>query len=327
MADRATGVGLAWGVAATGRIAMEVGQVIRDSPDMHVAAVGSRDRARAEAAASELGAATAHGSYAELVEDPAVEAVYVATPHTGHAEVVEPALAAGKAVLCEKPLTATLAETERLVALAQSTGGFLMEAMWMRFNPLVQRLAAVAASGGLGELRSLRATFGFLAAFDPAGRLWDPALGGGALLDLGIYPVSLARLLLGTPTDLEVTGSLASTGVDAESTLALTFAGGARALLDTSLVAALPGTALLVGSAGWAELSAPFHAPTRLVLQSDGEPVEHRIADHRAGFVGELQEVARCRAEGRSQSEVVPLEETVATMRLLEQARTGLGAR
>jgi predicted dehydrogenase len=252
--------------------------------------------------------------------------VYVATPHTGHAEVVEAALAAGKPVLCEKPLTASLAETERLVALARSTGTFLMEAMWMRFNPLVQRLAAVAGSGELGELRSLRAAFGFAADPDPAGRLWDPALGGGALLDLGIYPVSLARLLLGTPTELTVAGSLGSTGVDAESTLALGFPGGARALLDCSLLADLPGTALLVGSAGWAELSRPFHAPTRLVLQTGGEPVEHLLDDSRAGFVGELEEVARCRAEARSQSDVVPLEETVATMRVLEQARTALGA-
>jgi predicted dehydrogenase len=312
-------------VAATGRIAREVGAVIRDHPDMRVAAVGSRDRARAEAAAHELGAATAHGSYAELVDDPAVEAVYVATPHTGHAEVVEAALAAGKAVLCEKPLTATLAEAERLVALAGSTGGFLMEAMWMRFNPLVQRLASLAASGELGELRSLRACFGFRAEFDPAGRLWDPALGGGALLDLGVYPVSLARLLLGTPDELTVTGSLTSTGVDAESTLSLSFPSGARALLDQSILAVLPGTALLVGSAGWAMLERPFHAPTRLVVQTGGEPVEHRLEDSRAGFVGELEEVARCRAEGRSQSDVMPLAETLATMRVLEQARTGLG--
>ena len=317
---------LAWGVAATGRIALEVGAVIRDHPDMHVAAVGSRDLARAQVAARELGAPAAHGSYAELVEDPAVQAVYVATPHTGHAEVVEAALAAGKPVLCEKPLTASLAETERLVALAQRSGTFLMEAMWMRFNPLVQRLAAVAASGELGELRSLRAAFGFSADPDPAGRLWDPALGGGALLDLGIYPVSLARLLLGTPTELTVAGSLGPTGVDAESTLALGFEGGARALLDCSLLADLPGTALLVGSAGWAELSRPFHAPTRLVLQTGDEPVEHLLDGSRAGFVGELEEVARCRAEGRTQSDVVSLEETVATMRVLEQARTALGA-
>jgi len=325
MVDRPA-TSLAWGVAATGRIAIEVGRVIRDSPHMHVAAVGSRDRRRAEAAARELGAATSHGSYAELIHDAAVEAVYVATPHTGHAEVVEAALAAGKPVLCEKPLTASLAETERLVALAQSTGTFLMEAMWMRFNPLVQRLAAVAASGELGELRSLRASFGFAAPFDPASRLFDPALGGGALLDLGIYPLSLSRLLLGEPAETAVAGTLTSTGVDAESTLALTFRGGARALLDQSIVTELPGTALLVGSAGWAELSPPFHAATRLVVQTDGEPVQHRIDDSRAGFVGELAEVARCRAEGRSQSAVMPLQESVATMRVLHEARTRLGA-
>ena len=312
---------LGWGIAGTGRIARSVGGILAAHPDMTVASVGSRDPARAAALAVELGAARSFGSYDELVLDPAVQAVYVATPHAQHAPIVEAALAAGKAVLCEKPMTASLAETERLVALAQKSGVFLMEAMWMRFNPLVQQLAELVGSGRLGELRSLTATFGFAAPYDAEGRLWNPELGGGALLDLGVYVVDLARLLLGEPATMQATGTLAPTGVDAQATLALRFPGGVSALLDISLLARLPGTATLVGTRGFAELSPTFHAPTRLVVEVDGRPAqEHRIPDRMVGFVREVEDVAGCLAAGRPESVVLPLAETAATMRLLDAA-------
>lgn len=311
---------LGWGIAGTGRIARTVGRVIAAHPQMHVAAVGSRSAERAAALAGQLGAATSHPSYAQLVQDPTVLAVYVATPHTQHAPVVEAALRAGKAVLCEKPMTASLAETERLIELARSSGVFLMEAMWTRFNPLVQQLAALVRDGGLGPVRSLSASFGFAAPYD-GGRLWDPALGGGALLDIGIYPVDLARLLLGDPVSVQAIGTLAPTGVDAEACVALGWAGGARALLDVSLLSRLPGTATVTGARGFAELGPTFHAPTRLVMEVDGEePVERRIDDRKAGFAGELDEVARCLVEGRRESDVLPLAESAATMRILDQA-------
>ncbi|HWH30358.1 MAG TPA: Gfo/Idh/MocA family oxidoreductase [Mycobacteriales bacterium] len=316
-----------WGVAATGRIARAVGMVVAEHPEMHVAAVGSRDAGRAAALAADLGAPRSYGSYEELARDDDVAAVYVATPHAQHADVVVAALEAGKAVLCEKPLTHDLAETERLARVAQETGAFLMEGMWMRFNPLVRRVADLAESGDLGELRSLHASIGFPAPYDPGGRLWSPSLGGGALLDVGVYTVDLARLLLGDPADVRATGSLAATGVDAESSLVLTFAGGAHAVLDQSLLTRMPTTSLLVGSAGWAQLDAAFYAPTRLVVQrGDDEPEVHVLPDRRAGFEGELEEVVRCVREGRPESDVLPLAETVATMRVLDEARRQLGA-
>lgn len=315
---------LAWGVAGTGRIARDVGRVL--AAQASVAAVGSRDLARAQGLATALGAPSAHGSYAALVADPAVQAVYVATPHTGHAEVVEEALRAGKAVLCEKPMTASLAETERLVALAAETGTFLMEAVWTRFNPLVQQLAALVRGGELGEVRAVRASFGFAAAYDPAGRLWDPALGGGALLDVGVYVVDLARLLLGEPVEVEVQGSLAPTGVDAECTLAMTWASGARALLDCSITTDLPGTATVVGSRGWAGLGPSFHAPTSLQVYTAAGLVEHENPSREAGFVGEVRELARCVGAGLRESDVMPLAGSVATARVVEDARRRLGA-
>jgi predicted dehydrogenase len=319
-----SGPGLGWGIAATGSIARTVGTVVAEHPGMHVAAVGSRDRDRAAALAAELGAGAAHGSYTALVEDPAVDAVYVATPHPQHAAVVEAALAAGKAVLCEKPLTAALSETERLLAVAAASGGFLMEAVWMRFNPLVQRLVDLVRSGELGDVRSVSAAFGFRAAYDPASRLWDPRLGGGALLDLGIYTVDLAQLLLGTATSVEASGSLAPTGVDQESSLVLTFAGGARALLAQSLVADLPGTALVVGTRGWAQLGPEFHAATSLVVQTDTGRQELTVEDARVGYAGELEEVARCRAAGLTESPRMPLSASLADMRVLDEARRAL---
>ena len=310
---------LGWGIAATGRIARDVGAVIAGHPQMAVAAIGSRDLRRAQALAAELGG-TPHGSYLDLVQDEAVQAVYVATPHALHAEVVEIALAAGKAVLCEKPLTASLSETERLVGLARSSGTFLMEAMWMRFNPLVQQLSGLLQQGVLGPVRSVTAAFGFVAGYDPAGRLWDPALGGGALLDLGVYPVDLARLMLGDPVSVHATGALAPTGVDSEVALLLGFPGGARALLEASLVHAPPATAVVTGTLGHAVLGPSFHAPTSLVVHVGDHSVEH-TADRRAGFVGELEEVARCIGAGLGESTVLPLAETVATMRVLSEAQ------
>jgi len=319
-------VTLAWGVAGTGRIARTVGAVIAAHPQMRVAAVGSRDLTRAGELARELGAATAHGSYDDLVVDPQVQAVYVATPHAQHAEVVSAALRAGRAVLSEKPMTHTPQETLRLVELARATGVFLMEGMWMRFNPLVQQLHRLVVDGELGQIRSLCASMGLASPYDPAERLWNPALGGGALLDLGVYTADLARLLLGAPETVLARGSLAPTGVDAESTLLLSWTDGAQAVLTQSLLTRLPGTATVIGTTGWAELSPTFHGPLRLSVHRGGDDaVVTEIADRAAGFVGELQEVARCLDEGRTESDTMPLADTVANARLLQDARDQFG--
>ncbi len=317
---------LGWGIAATGRIARLVGSVVVEEPGMRVAAVGSRSLARASGLAADLGGRP-HGSYAELVADPDVDAVYVATPHTAHAEVVELALRAGKPVLCEKPLTADLAETERLVGLSRSTDTFLMEGMWTRFNPLVQQLAVLVRTGALGKVRSVSAAFGFVAEYDASGRLWNPDLGGGALLDVGIYPVDLARLLLGDPLSISASGNLADTGVDSDLGMLLTFTGGARALLEASIVHAPPAAAVITGTLGSAVLGPAFHAPTSLVVDVGDERVEHTQPDRSAGYRGELRELALCVAQGRAESTVVPLGETMATMRVLDDVRRQLQAR
>ncbi|GAA3470009.1 Gfo/Idh/MocA family protein [Nonomuraea roseola] len=316
---------LAWGIAATGGIARTVGAVIAAEPGMRVAAVGSRDRGRAAQLAATLGAESAYGSYAELCADPAVDVVYVATPHAQHLEVAEAAIAAGKAVLCEKPLAASLADAERMVKLARQAGVFLMEAMWMRFNPLIRGLLTEER---FGALRSVQASFGFVLPYQEEHRLWNPVLGGGVLLDLGIYPFGLAQLLLGEPAETHLTGSLAPSGVDAEVGALLTYEGGARALLDTSLISPLANTATVVGTGLRADIAAPFWAPQRITLSGPGFETEEHVLDPALnGYAGEIREVREALAEGRTESAIMPLDESLAMMRMLEEARVRLGAR
>ncbi|MFG1966436.1 Gfo/Idh/MocA family protein [Nonomuraea sp. NPDC049028] len=313
---------LAWGIAATGVIAARVGAVIAAEPGMRVAAVGSRDLGRARALASELGAESAYGSYAELCADPGVDAVYVATPHAQHLEVAEAAIAAGKAVLCEKPLAASVADAERMVQLARDAGVFLMEAMWTRFNPLIQR---VAGDPRFGEIRSVQASFGFKAPYDPAHRLWAPELGGGALLDLGVYSFGLAQLLLGMPSRMHVTGSLAPSGVDAEAGGVLVYPGGRRALVECSLLGPYANDAVVVGTDMRAHIKAPFWAPERVVLSGPSMETEELVLDPADnGYAGEVREVRDAMAEGRTESAIMPLDESLAMMGLLADAREQL---
>ncbi|MGR6920978.1 Gfo/Idh/MocA family protein [[Actinomadura] parvosata] len=308
-----------WGIAATGGIARTVGAAIAAEPGMRVAAVGSRSLARAQALAATLEAKSAYGSYEELCADPGVDAIYVATPHAQHLQVAEMAIAAGKAVLCEKPLAATVHDAEKMVRLAREAGVFLMEAMWMRFNPLVRRLVD---DPRFGEIRSVQASFGFAAPYDPAHRLWAPELGGGALLDLGIYPFGLAQLLLGMPSDLRITGSLAPSGVDAEAAGVLLYPGGRHALVAASLLGNYPNQASVVGTRMRADLQAPFWAPQRIVLTGPSmEPEEHVLDPADNGYAGEIREVRAAVAEGKTESSIMPLDESLAMMGLLADAR------
>lgn len=315
-----------WGIAATGSMARTIAQTIVGEPGMRVAAVGSRDLGRARTFADEFGAPSAYGSYAELVRDDNVDAVYIATPHTHHRLVAELAFAAGKPVLCEKSLTATYADAEAVVKSARAAGVFLMEAMWMRFNPVIRRAQEVVAAGTIGDIRSVSATFGWSHPYDPAHRLWDVAQGGGALLDLGVYPITFAYLLLGQPQAVHVAGSLAENGVDADAALMMTWSDGTRALLETSLIASQPMTATLSGTRGRIDIDAPFHATSGLTVRAGLTTEEFRADGPQEALAGELREVRDCVRQGLTESPVVPLDDTLAIMRILENTREALGA-
>jgi predicted dehydrogenase len=317
-----------WGVVGPGRIA---GKVVRDFSVVEGArpvAVASRSQDRADAFAAEHGLDRAYGSYAEILTDPDVDVLYLATPHPQHHAIALGALRAGKALLVEKAFTATTAGAAEVIDLARQTGTFAMEAMWTRFQPAVVALRELIADGAIGEIRSVQADLGLSREYDPKGRLFDLAQGGGALLDLGVYVVSFAQMLLGTPERIVAAGSLFPSGADAEAGLLLDYGDGRTANLATSLRAALPGQARVFGTTGWIDVLPRFHHPDTFVLHRAGaEPETITRPPLGAGYAHELIEVTECVRAGNTESSVMPLADTLTVQSLLNEAAEQLGVR
>lgn len=322
-----------WGFVGPGRIAAKVAAELRDvvsGGTLH--AVAGRDHARARAFAEQAGAARAHASIRDLLDDPDVDAVYIATPHRQHHAIALAAASAGKHLLIEKSVTVTRRGADEVFAAAAAAGVFCMEAMWTRFQPAVVRMRELVADGAIGEVRSVRADLGLHRQFDASDRLWDPAQGGGAMLDLAVYPVSFVQMVMGgAPDRVAVAGTVAPNGADAESTLLMTF-GDRHAVASSSLLTRLPGTAAVFGTAGRLELPPRFHHPDRVLLyRRDGDrelpPEEFVLPATGAGYSHEFDEVHRCLAEGRTESPVMPGADSVAVMGVLEAALAALGTR
>jgi predicted dehydrogenase len=315
-----------WGVVGTGGIASAFVDALRFVEGAAAVAVGSRAQESADRFAAEHSIGRAHPTYEALVTDDEVDVVYVATPHPGHHAAALMAIEAGKAVLVEKPFTMDAAEAESLVTAARDRGVFLMEAMWARFVPWAVRLRELLADGTLGEVREVIADHGQWFPQDASHRLFAPELGGGALLDLGVYPVSFASMVLGTPSKVTAVSDPAFTGVDATTSMLLQYAGGAHAVLTATLTAAGPTTAAVVGTDARVLVDGPFSPPTGFTLtRRDGtserfdQPVEGR------GMWCEAAEVVRCLREGRLESDVMPLDETVAIMATMDEVRRQIG--
>lgn len=319
-----------WGVLATGGIAASFTAELQAMPDAEVVAVASRTEASAKAFADRFGIAGAYGDWASLAADEDVDVVYVATPHSAHRAAAGLCLEAGKAVLCEKAFTLNAREAEELVSLAREREIFLMEAMWMYCNPLVRRLAALVGDGAIGEVRTVQADFGLAGPFAPEHRLRDPALGGGALLDLGVYPVSFAQLLLGEPDRVQADALLSPEGVDLNTGMLLGWSqSGATALLSCSVTAGTPVTASVTGTAGRIDLPQGFFFPDRFVLHREGghEPEEFTAEGRRDSLQHEAAEVMRCLRAGETESPLVPLDGSLAVMRTLDAVRDRIGVR
>jgi predicted dehydrogenase len=315
-----------WGIVSTGGIARTMVANLRLLDDARLTAVSSRSVARARAFADEFGVERSYGSVGDLLAADDVDVVYVATPHAQHAAIVSAALDVGRAVLCEKTFTTSLADTEDLVQRARDRRIFCMEAMWTRFVPLVVQAREIIASGGIGDVRTVIADLGFVAPRDPRHRLWDPALGGGALLDLGVYPVAFAQMVLGEPDTVDAHGALSPEGVDAEAGLLLGWEDGARALLEMSLVAPSQGAATIIGTAGRIDLPPRFYHPTRLVHTAvDGSVQVYEHEQEGRGYVPMLRAVHDCLRDGHAESAAMPLGDTVAIMRILDRALRLLG--
>jgi predicted dehydrogenase len=328
----ATGARLRWGVIATGGIAAAVTRDLELLPDAELYAVSSRTQAAADAFASDYGFARAYGDgggltgYQRLLADEAVDVVYVATPHAHHHEIALAALNAGKHVLCEKALTVNAREASELVALARAKGLFLMEAMWSRFLPSMQRAFAIAASGEIGEIKWVGADLGFPAPYSPTSRLWAPRDGGGALLDITVYPLLWALGTLGFPQTVSATGWVNDDGVDAQNALTLGYHHGAQAQLTSSLLAHGPRTATVAGSAGFLQAIGSINNPKELHVRVGFDDVRsERFEVVGRGYSYELREVTRCIQHGLTESPVMPLEDSVNTMRLFDGVRAQLG--
>jgi len=315
-----------WGIIGAGGIATQFCEDLALLADHRVVAVGSRAAGTADEFAARFAITRRHPSYAELAADPDVDAVYIATPHPMHHDAAMLAIEAGKAVLVEKPFTMDAAQARSLVDTARARGTFLMEAMWTRFLPHMAAIRDVLASGRLGEVVLVTAEHGQWFERDPAFRLFAPELGGGALLDLGIYPVSFASMVLGTPTRVSAVSDAAFTGVDATTSMVLRDDAGRHAVLTTTLAALTTNGAAINGTEARIEIDPTFYRPTSFTIVSrDGQRERVDTPVEGNGLRFQAAEVARCLREGRTESALLTLEETVSIMATMDEVRRQIG--
>jgi predicted dehydrogenase len=320
---------LRWGIIGAGGIADTVAADIGLTAGNTVHAVAARDQARAGGFAARHGAARAYDDYAALAADPDVDVVYVATTHPNHRAHALLAIEAGKAVLIEKPVCLNAAHAREVFDAAAGRGVFAMEAMWMRCNPLVRRAQQLVAEGAIGEVRGLRHEFGLGIPPDATHRLYDRDNGGGALLDLGVYPATFAYLFLGRPDEVRTFGALASTGVDDTVSLEWLYDGEPRAQLWCSLSVDSPNLAAILGTEGWISFDPPAFRPSGLTLHNRGTHVhlEDPLLGQGTGYGPEIEEVERCVRAGLTESPLVPHADSIAILELLDDARATLGVR
>jgi predicted dehydrogenase len=321
--------GLRWGILATGGIAGAFASDLRTA-GRELVAVGSRSQESADAFATRFDIPRAHASYEALVADPEVDIIYVSTPHPMHHDNARLALKAGKHVLVEKAFTLNRAEAEDLQRLGAERGLLVMEAMWTRYLPHMIRIREIIAAGTLGEIRAVSADHTQLLPSDPAHRLNALELGGGALLDLGIYPVSFVHDILGAPTSVKAVGRLIETGADAEVATVMTHDGGALSTTLSSSRGAGPNAASIVGTAARIEIDRVWYTPTTFrVILPDGTVAEEFASDEVAGRGMEYQALAAERyvADGTLDSDLLPVAESVAIMGTLDEIRAQIGVR
>lgn len=310
-----------WGILATGKIAAHFANDLALVEGAELAAVGSRSVESANAFAEQYGGARAYGSYAELAADPEVDVIYVATPHGRHLEDVMTCFEAGKAVLCEKALALNTTDSATLVDEARTRGLFFAEAMWMRANPNIRRIKAMVEAGACGTVGQLRAELGFVAPPDPAGRLWDPALGASALLDVGIYPLTFANLILGAPASITAAGILSDRGIDVNGGATLTYDSGAVASIAWTQTAWSDNRAAISGDGGRIEVAPRFHEATSFTHARNQELDEYAEPVLGRGYAHEIVEVHECLRAGRTESDLLPLDGTLSIMEQMEEIR------
>ncbi|MDX2250419.1 MAG: Gfo/Idh/MocA family oxidoreductase [Bacteroidia bacterium] len=315
-----------WGILATGKIAHKFAQGLQLLPGAVIQAIGSRSAESAKNFADTYRIPNIHTSYESLAADPEVDVIYVATPHPGHKEHSLLCLENGKHVLCEKPFAVNAREAQIMVAKAREKNLFLMEAMWTRFMPANVELRKILQDQVIGEVRMLTADFGFASQFDALSRIYNPDLAGGALLDVGIYPISFAYMVFGQePVHLSSTASICSTGVDDQSAYLFGYANGALARLSSSVATETSREAVIHGAKGFIRVPL-FWKASEIYLQVEGkEGVTYKFPYPGTGLQFQAKEVMDCIREGKTESTIMPLDETLRIMHCLDRIRAQWG--
>ncbi|MFI9322647.1 Gfo/Idh/MocA family protein [Kitasatospora aureofaciens] len=316
-----------WGILGTGVMATDFAEDLLRLPDAELVAVGSRTEQAARSFADRFNIPAAHGSWQDLVADD-LDIIHIATPATTHYSAAALCLEAGRAVLCEKPFTIDAAESRSLLDIARRKQCFLMEGMWMRCNPSVRRIAELVSEGAIGKLRTVHADLSVAVPSDPLLRLRNPLLGGGALLDMGVYGISFTHLLLGPPDTVSAWSCLTPEGVDSHTGMILGYESGAMALLSCSILAETPASAVVQGTDGRIELPYDFTCPPSFTLHRTGRPPEvFRTPWEGHGFLYEAAEAMRCLRASAIESPLVPWQSTLDVMEVMDRARSQIGLR
>ncbi|WP_313639999.1 Gfo/Idh/MocA family oxidoreductase [Paenibacillus sp.] len=316
-----------WGILSTGWIAHQFVIDLVHASNGVAYAVGSRSQESADKFARDHGVPHAYATYEELVNDPNVDAVYIGTPHPFHKENALLALRAGKAVLCEKPFTVNSGELEEIVSYAREHKLFLMEAMWSRYIPAIVKVREWIEEGRIGDVRLVKADLGFRTDWNPEGRLLNPKLGGGALLDVGIYPVSFASMVFGPhPEAISSTVHIGETGVDEHFSMLLSYGDGKTASLNGGIRLHMLEEAHVFGTEGRIIVEGTLVNPKSASLYIGDEKVETFVDDRASiGYCFEAEEVGRCLQAGLTESSVMSLDESLAILNLLDQIRAQWG--
>jgi predicted dehydrogenase len=315
-----------WGIIAPGRIAHKFAHDLQLAEGARLHAVASRSLERARAFAGQYGAHHAYGSYEEILACPDLDVVYIASPHTEHCAHTLMCLKQKIPVLCEKPMAINIAQAHRMVEAARANDTFLMDAIWTRFIPAFEEALQLLNDGIIGSLKTIRADFGFRAEFPPEHRLFNMALGGGSLLDVGIYPVFLATLLWGKPEKIKASAAFGPTGSDDSCAMIFEYAGGRLAILDASVAVNTNTEAYFYGETGTLHLHSRFHHPSKFAVSYYEKPTEtfnHPFTGN--GYYHEILEVCECLKNGKKESEKLPLDFSLQLMEVLDWARREAG--
>jgi predicted dehydrogenase len=311
-----------WGILAPGHISRGFVTGLKATENAELYAVAARSVEKADAFAREFGFIRSYGSFEELADDPEVNIIYVATPHHLHFTNTLMCLEKGKPVICEKPFTINSKQLIKLVSTAREKRIFLMEAMWTRFLPGIKKTLEMIKDGSIGEIKVINADFGFKAIYDPESRLFNPHLGGGCLLDIGIYPLALSLFILGYPSDIQAVAVKSPTGVDESVSMSLSYESGAIASLHCTFATHTTTDANIYGDKGKIQLKHQWFRPTDVVLMPhDKDPVELKFPPMSNGYEYEAEEVMKCLVSGLTESPDFSLDHSLQLMRLMDDIR------